>query len=82
MTECEKCMKLRRGNTALLEVVMDLVAQFGYFETGRVSGKLFHGGLSCFEDAFGLLEEAGMMAGGELLWRELEARKKEESKNV
>ncbi|MBL8473818.1 MAG: hypothetical protein JNM98_18655 [Rhodocyclaceae bacterium] len=84
----EQIARLRRGNTALLEAMMDLVNQFFYHK--NVHGQsdedgefISHGFMSAEEGAIAALIDAGMAEevngkGYRLLWDKLEARKQKQ----
>ena len=82
----EEATKLRRGNTVLLEALMDMVNQFFYHKDqdggyNGVGDVLSHAHMSAEEGAISVLLEAGMAAhhqhGYVLLWPELATRKQE-----
>lgn len=75
---CEQCRQLRRGNTALIDALMDMVNQHCF---PIASGVVSHGHLSANEGALALLEEAGFAeevrpAIYALKWSTLDERKK------
>ncbi len=78
----ESDRRLRRGNTALIEALMDMVSQHCPSVGEREDLLYYTAGLSANESALFLLEEAGVAedVGGHyrLHWEVLEARKKTE----
>lgn len=73
---------LKRGNTKLIEALMDMVNQ--HFTEGH-SGGLTHSFMSCDEGAIEVLIEAGLaeevvMGNYVLFWDKLEERKRDEQK--
>jgi hypothetical protein len=77
--------RYKRGNTALIEALMDMVNQF--FASREINGEevLYHSFMSAEEEAISILLEAGFAErvfpdreGYRLLWDKLEARKNEE----
>ena len=74
----EQVTRLRAGNTALLEALMDMVDQFFYSDYSGVF--LSHSYMSAEEGAISVLIQAGMAEevsgkGYRLLWDKLEERK-------
>jgi hypothetical protein len=73
--ELKQIVALRRGNTILLEALMDMVNQFFY--TGQ-DGTLRHSFMSCEEGAIATLIDAGFAkevdGGYLLLWDKLAER--------
>lgn len=81
----DRATKLRRGNTILLEALMDMVNQFFYEkDLGDWGGTvLTHTFMSAEEHAIAALVEAGMASevssGYVLLWDKLAARKRDDA---
>jgi hypothetical protein len=80
-----KIIMLRRGNTALIEALMDMVAQHCINNNDQEHPIYSDGALSANESALALLAEAGFAKASDgqgvryhLLWEKFEARQQAE----